>query len=150
MLVPWTKEEEAIVIEMWNKGCPTQEIANSVGRNRNSIIGKAARLGLPKHAFTVRKELAMRTPRAPKKVWITPPKPPPTIPEPIPVIQPSLAIPPSLDVPFMTINNNQCKAVTGRDTDEYRLVLFCGHPVLEGASYCPQHSARYFNAPWRR
>jgi hypothetical protein len=129
----WTEEEINILTEMWGNNCETQEIALALGRNRNSIIGKAHRLGLPEHVFTTNKR--MKTQQT-KKEWAKP-RLPPIIPEPIPTIKPSSG------VAFMDIGYNQCRAVIGRDADTFKLARFCGHPTRDGVSWCPGHLASY-------
>jgi GcrA cell cycle regulator len=142
---PWPKEQESILAEMWNNGCSTGEIGMAIGRNRNAVIGKAHRLGLPKHAHTSRREL-MDTPRVKRVQYIKPPQ----VDKPLTFLEPPPAILPSSGVAFMDIKDNQCHAVLGRDKTGQRLARYCGHPVEEDSAYCPGHSALFFNAPrWR-
>ncbi len=43
----WTEERVTKLVEMWNRGAPASEIAESIGGvTRNGVIGKAHRLGL--------------------------------------------------------------------------------------------------------
>ena len=46
----WTPEREEKLKELWKKGHSGSQIANILGNTtRNAVIGKANRLGLPKH-----------------------------------------------------------------------------------------------------
>lgn len=46
----WTPERVALLKTLWLGGIPTGEIGRKLGTSRRSVIGKARRLGLPKHA----------------------------------------------------------------------------------------------------
>ena len=45
----WSKEEIDILTKLWNRGEPARIIALQLRTTRNAVIGKANRLGLPKH-----------------------------------------------------------------------------------------------------
>lgn len=45
----WTMEQLDTLRKMWAEGRTAREIGAVLKRNRNSILGKAHRLGLPKH-----------------------------------------------------------------------------------------------------
>ena len=40
----WTTTEDELLTTLWNKGKTSTEIANEVGRSRNSVIGRVHRL----------------------------------------------------------------------------------------------------------
>jgi GcrA cell cycle regulator len=42
----WTDESEARLRELWSEGCSTAEIGRRMGLTKNSVVGKAHRLGL--------------------------------------------------------------------------------------------------------
>ena len=44
---PWLKEEDMALREMWDAGLGSNEIGRRMGRTKNSIIGRAWRLGVP-------------------------------------------------------------------------------------------------------
>ncbi len=46
---PWTMEQLDTLRSMWAEGRTAREIGAVLKRTRNSILGKAHRLGLPKH-----------------------------------------------------------------------------------------------------
>ena len=45
----WHKDQIEILRRLWNRGEPARIIALQLGTTRNAVIGKANRLGLPKH-----------------------------------------------------------------------------------------------------
>lgn len=58
---PWTQEEILTLEAMWRAGDLTRTIAERLKRGRNSVIGKAHRLGLPTRPSPIR---ALRLERA--------------------------------------------------------------------------------------
>ena len=46
----WAFEDEFKLKDLWLQGLPVPSISKEMNRSRNSIIGKAFRMGLPKHA----------------------------------------------------------------------------------------------------
>jgi len=58
----WNDDAEALLRKLWSEGCSAREIAERLhGATRNSIIGKAHRLGLESRASV------QRVPRRPKQ-----------------------------------------------------------------------------------
>jgi len=49
-MIDWNPENQEILRVFWNQGLTTQKIATIMGTSKNSIIGKANRLGLPSRA----------------------------------------------------------------------------------------------------
>ena len=45
----WSKEQIDVLRRLWNRGEPARIIALQLRTTRNAVIGKANRLGLPKH-----------------------------------------------------------------------------------------------------
>ena len=45
----WSKEEIGVLKKLWIRGEPARIIALQLRTTRNAVIGKANRLGLPKH-----------------------------------------------------------------------------------------------------
>ena len=45
----WSKEQIDILRRLWSRGEPARIIALQLRTTRNAVIGKANRLGLPKH-----------------------------------------------------------------------------------------------------
>ena len=44
---PWTPAEVTELMRLWATGLSTYKIADAMGRSKNSVVGKAHRLGLP-------------------------------------------------------------------------------------------------------
>ena len=49
----WSKEQIDVLKRLWNRGEPARIIALQLSTTRNAVIGKANRLGLPKHPSRV-------------------------------------------------------------------------------------------------
>ena len=45
----WSKEQIDVLSRLWSRGEPARIIALQLRTTRNAVIGKANRLGLPKH-----------------------------------------------------------------------------------------------------
>jgi hypothetical protein len=131
----WNEESKDTLKLMWADGIHAKEIGVTVGRTKNSVLGMANRLGLPKHPWSLREKKG-RQPRKPvTKVKVE--------------IKPPMDVPPitftSSGVSFMKVGTYECHAVIGRDDDRYSLVRYCGLPVHEGQSWCPHHCRQYLN-----
>ena len=48
MTVEWTAERTKNLVDLWNQGLTTIEIGRRLGVTKNSVVGKAHRLDLPK------------------------------------------------------------------------------------------------------
>ncbi len=48
MSVEWTAERTKKLVDLWNEGLTTIEIGRRLGVTKNSVVGKAHRLDLPK------------------------------------------------------------------------------------------------------
>ena len=48
MAVDWTPERTEFLVKLWNEGIPTSQIGRELGVTKNSVVGKAHRLGLAK------------------------------------------------------------------------------------------------------
>ena len=53
-----------------------------------------------------------------------------------------------LNIPLLATERHHCRSITGSDEDGR--VLFCGHNVVEGYSYCPYHKLLYYTKPTKR
>ncbi len=52
----WTEEKVAELTRLWKEGCPTGEIGKRLGVSKNSVVGKAHRLGLDSRPSPIKKE----------------------------------------------------------------------------------------------
>jgi hypothetical protein len=63
---PWSEEEIARLMELWNGGLSNLEISHRMGRRENAIAIKASRLNLPPKAQIAARALPGATPRNPR------------------------------------------------------------------------------------
>ena len=155
MKIDWTADEIAILTREWERGSFARVIGELLGRNRNSVIGKAHRLGLtspnrriceprpmgqkrkqvrdyPKE-YARAKELELHYAMVKNKGKR---KPPMRIPAPH-------LVPGQNPIGLMELNKMTCKAVVGEDNTIHRLAVYCGDEVFPGKSYCPTHYALF-------
>jgi len=128
LLSPWTAERDAALIRMRGEGLSSSQIAKQFGNgiSRNSVIGRAMRLGL---ASPAKRPYVTRThPRQPKAKPL--PKPEPIMPEPEP-IDPNAPI-----ITILTVTNRQCKFITSHD--DLANAPMCGR-ATDGGPYCAHH-----------
>lgn len=50
----WADNELTKLRKLWSEGLPTAEIARRIGRTKNSVVGKAHRLNLPRRESPIR------------------------------------------------------------------------------------------------
>lgn len=149
----WTPERVAKLKALWNDGLSASEIAKGVGGiTRNSVIGKAARLGLTRTAAETalnrargdKKRAARRAPSEPtapkggvKAVsvsggWVYPQADS----EPLPPERPHDGV----VVPMEQLGAHSCRWPVGTPgTDAFG---FCGARRPDGATYCREHAKR--------
>lgn len=147
--ITWTADEDRKLTELWAEGLPGTKIGDALGKSKNSIIGRAHRLGLPlrRQSWRIYPKLAERAQSkrkkdikakanrpVPPKLWVrkVPPQKPVVFTE-----------PPSLKVPFVHVQTNQCRFIKG----DVRLgATFCGHPV-EAHMFCQFHHRLCYRSP---
>jgi hypothetical protein len=126
---PWTEIEDDFVRA--NRGkLSSQQMADALpGRTRNSVIGRAGRLGLER----IISKAAPRRPKTHAKrarlAWSPELVP---LPEVIPMpVEP-------LNVEIWDLQPWHCREVTGQDG---ATALFCGHPIVNGSKFewCEWH-----------
>lgn len=118
---PWTDELDNQIRELWGKKF-SKEIGVHIGRTKNSVCGRARRLGLPhvKDMERPTKPKAKRVRRARLREKLPEWPAPPTRVEP-------------LNIPFFELGPSHCRFIV--DGHGYR-ALYCGNPTPEGSSYC--------------
>jgi len=84
--IEWTEETVARLRAFWEAGIATAEIGRRMGTSKNSVIGKAHRLGLPPRPSPIRGKGTGSTPRPPAPARTRSPSQPP----PRPVVADSL------------------------------------------------------------
>lgn len=149
----WGPEPTKIVRDGWAEGLSAGEIAKKLGPSytRNAVIGRVHRLGLHKrHNPTKRgsdrksypRHINPKSPRlngvrtmatlVPRETPSTPPGDASVKPEP-------------LNVKLVDLNTTHCRSISGYGIDGG--ALFCGHPAMDGFSWCPHHAKIYFQPP---
>ena len=154
----WTKERIELLTKLWTEGLSASQIAAELGGDvsRNSVLGKANRLGLT-HG-------PAKASSAPRPCKPPPPKPPltgepsshdgstlasmpthpvaanqPAVVPPAPVLLREAAIVPrSEGVMILELREFMCRWPLGDPTTpEFR---YCGTQALMGLPYCPHHA----------
>jgi GcrA cell cycle regulator len=152
----WTDERVTRLKALWGEGFSAKVVANDLGGlSRNAVLGKVHRLGLskdPRRQEQTKREVrvqANRPRRIPKIAMALAVEPPlrrhtgiPECRRPLEFVPPL----PPLNVPILDHQHGQCREVTGHDG----LALFCGHPAIEGTSWCAHHHSVNFQRPARR
>ncbi|MCB8880096.1 hypothetical protein ACELLULO517_07605 [Acidisoma cellulosilytica] len=119
---PLSAEEESVIRTEWAAGTSMQDIADRVGRTKNSVSGHIHRMGLPARPSPIRTSSA---PRA-------------TTRKPLPVQFIGEAISPPTH--FAPIAAGKCQWLEGRPRD----LNFCHAPTVPGRSWCCAHLARVY------
>lgn len=132
----WTNEETDTLHRLWAEGASFRQIAEALGRSRNSVIGKCDRLNLPKRGHEHNRRKASENAR---KRWGEPREKPkkfslkwnPRGRQP-PVHLRAIPAPDCKPVPF--IERTGCAYPTTNEKPH----LFCNEPVGHG-DYCEFH-----------
>ena len=109
----WTDEDVASLTKLWADGIPAASIANTLKTTKNSVVGKAHRLGLQS-----RKQEPRTSPQR--------------------FIRRGLA--PKVDLPDPLKPRTEdpvCTFLSGKEKPWVR----CTAPARPGSSYCPEHHA---------
>ena len=149
----WTKERIERLKELWREGLSASEIAAELGEgvSRNSVLGKAHRLGL---AQGERKVASSPRPRKPPHSPDPAPAaepPPQSKPDPAPMMSdrpPAEAaelprrdeaiVPQSHGVTIMELREGVCRWPLGDPTTP--AFRYCGARAVEGLPYCSHHA----------
>ena len=129
----WPDKHKEILREMHSKGATALEIAITLNRTRNSIIGFIHRSGLSSQRP---KKIATRTPKSPQQIK---PKEPKKL-----FVKPIIEV----DIPkqttlFVFTNKRQCKYIAG-EADGLNTRV-CGNRTVEGTSWCFEHHSIVYN-----
>lgn len=139
----WTEDAIGLLRRMWDAGSPTSAIASALGTTRNSVIGKADRLSLPRRPSPL-------TPEGRIHYGLGLPGSPVIEPVPAPV---RIPLPPAkVHVPDVF---GAPKAVSRNRPDSCRWPLgdpkmpsfrFCGRSA-DGGAYCSLHAGMSYLKP---
>lgn len=143
---PWPEADDRLRA-LWAAGWTTLAIAARLGISKNSVIGRARRLGLPGRASPI-KGAAPTKPRTPRAVRPASPKPardtaPKPRPRPEPEVRaerPAIVAPVASPLPFRLAvippSRSCCWPIGEPRTPEFR---FCEGVSVPGKSYCAEH-----------
>lgn len=144
----WTEDEITILRDNWNK-MPCRELGKLLNRDKNSVIGKAHRLGLERFSRPARvnKPKPQKKAKSPIEVVKMPhvKKRVPRGPTFLKADTPLTGLPP---IGIMELTTDRCKSVVGYGLDG--LATYCGDYTFPGKSYCPTHCALYYREPEAR
>lgn len=133
--VEWTNEDMARLRELWDEGVSATECGRLLGRSKNSIIGKAHRLGFTLRPSPIKRDGAPRPPRICRprypRVTLAPITRPAVIAPTAPVVIAKPSPPPPL--PRQT---KCCWPLGEVKSSGFR---FCDEPAKPGKSYCTDH-----------
>lgn len=155
----WTPENEATLTRLWAEGVSTHDIAEALGEwcNRNKVIGKANRLGLPEHANVRNGSLIARQQRKREKRAVQRRKPKvapvvalksatPVPAAPVACVEPEApAVDHRVTIERLRMPISQCRWIDGEPTAD---ALYCGAPTGPGISWCKRHNAQ-LTVPFR-
>ena len=120
----WTKKKVAKLEVLWKKDLPLSEIGKELGVSRNSIAGKASRLGLQKRRSPIGTDTETKPKQAESRTRSIHDMDPGDLP---------------LKLALRTIDwsHTNCSWPIGDPkTNEFR---FCGEDVVQGKPYCNAH-----------
>ena len=148
----WPAETIRHLRQMWDEGLPTAEIGRRLGQSKNSVIGKAHRIGLPGRPSPIKykSEPRPRKPRVPRMRALSLPPlaclngsaPPPAsckvYVQPARIKQPEvpMARPTAAKSVFVGPPKPCCWPIGEPGTPDFH---FCGEPSKPGKPYCPTH-----------
>ena len=114
----WTDERLAELKKLWSEGLSISQIGEALGVSRNSIAGKAHRMGLPKRPSPITARRAIKS-------------------KPVEVAPPSRDLPLRMELRQLEWSRSKCCWPTG---DPRKLgFLFCGDAIVPGKPYCLKH-----------
>lgn len=117
----WTPERITRLKELWLEGLPARRIGNLMGCSKNTIIGKARRLGLPRRESPIKRKPGAPLPKPKRRA------------KPLLKVVATRRVPPPREPQFFT----SCQWIDGKPTPDDSCK--CGAPVLIGAPYCAAH-----------
>lgn len=137
---PWTPEEDAKLRELW-LDYSSYQLSKVLGKTRMAIVGRANRLGMKKGYSKRDRSNARKLGQSTLKTLfvkdhtynISRVKMAPKKPNELIVQEPFLG------VHISDIKNNQCRYM-----HESSSLMFCGHAVQKGFSYCQNHHKYMF------
>ncbi len=140
----WTEDQDKIIRDNY-RIISTREIAVLLGRTRNSVIGRASRIGLGKPYKEVfpekefKEKVSTRKTDDPlyvrKDTGIMALHPPAAKKRPFPVLNDNIIPLNGVGIKIWDIETTSCRWVVGDPKD----ITYCGHQRKTSSSYCPDH-----------
>lgn len=136
----WTREQDALLAQLWDTGQSGSQIGKQLGVSRCSILGRARRIGLPPRISEESKAFTRPRRKASKFNFGTvaaKPKPKPVLaPEPF-VSRETIVTPEHERVRFEVLEqfDRRCRYPHG-DEPPY---TYCGAKAVRGQPWCPTH-----------
>lgn len=135
----WTQEMDETLRTMAAEGKTSTWIGAAVGRSRNSVIGRAKRIGVnllfrsPRGTGVVSPIVRIKVPAAKKRM--APPQPA------APVVPDEERV----GIPLVELMSYSCRWPVHRDGEEAR---FCGAHAYSDFPYCLEHARRAYQGNW--
>lgn len=153
----WGEYDTKTLTALWEAGMAASAIGKEMGRTRNSIIGRAHRLGLSRRGKTLlkadgrSKAIRKRKPKAPKqvKLWVKPRPPAPWRQKETVIVKPDG----SKKVSLLQVRDYQCRAIVEYADGKLEGAICCGEAVTvnrytgQPISWCAYHHSIYFEPP---
>lgn len=150
----WTEVSKQLLIELW-ESCSIREIAERIGVSKNSVVGKAHRLGLSSKGLKWtqagrerrrKRKAGEPVPPLPKKRGAYKPRKR-IVPKPVPPPAPT----PETGIHILDLGFQHCREVIGRGKDD--LARYCGAAIrwrrdrwgrMVADSFCQYHAHRNY------
>ena len=129
----WSEDRVSVLRDLWTSGFSARQIAERLGEGctRNSVIGKANRLGLsqPTRSSLTRRQKQRERQQQREQPPIRPPRLPESLPPPLPV---------SPGATILSLTTSTCRWPLGDPiSPDFR---FCGGNAKPGQPYCEAHA----------
>lgn len=151
MKSPWTHRQDERLRGLWRSGMGCSSIAVLMSKTKNSVIGRAHRLGLPARRNPIAGRVSRpRVERQPRQFATRLPiEEPECAEEPTPAPEPAIVeeAAPATETeggpyrPFM-LPPGRCQWIAGEPSGDDRCK--CGRRAVPGLPYCPDHQARAY------
>ena len=130
--IVWDQSKIDELTELWLAGFTASVISKKMGGiSKNAIVGKAARLNLPKRVNAH----IPRVERQPRRAALQAAKLQP---------EPQPDMPPEGGVPFEELSGHHCREIVGWDPGASGLARYCGSRRIKNSSYCATHHAKNY------
>ncbi len=120
MAIEWTEDRVEELKKLWEQEISTAEIGKILGVTKNSVVGKAHRLGLEKRQSPIKRKEGTTKTTTKKKEVIT----------------------------ILNLKRNMCAwSFSDPDKDDFH---FCGKEIVPGKPYCLKHCQEAYVKPQKK